>query len=121
MDFFCLTPNGIRVGYSSPKLLTKLRPRLRHAVQGRAILELTANPGYALHGVRPRARLATVARHLRAGRPFHIGLNNWYLAPDKSSTGVLKVRHGVIKEVGIADKRLTGGRRAERRFLTTFS
>ena len=103
MDFFCLTPNGIRVGYPSPKLLAKLRPRLRRAVQSRAILGLTANPGYALRGVRPGARLAKVARHLRAGRPFHIGLNDWYLVPDGSSTGVLKVRHGVIEEVGIAD------------------
>ncbi len=121
MDFFCLTPNGIRVGYPSPKLLVKLRPRLRRSVRGSAVLALTASPRYALRGVPPRTRLAMVAHRLRAGRPFHIGLNDWYLVGNGSSTGVLKVRHGVIEEVGIADKRLTGTRRADRWFLGTFS
>ena len=120
MDFFCLTPNGIRVGYPTPVLLRRLPRRLRRAVSGRAILALTANPGYALRGVRPRTRLSKVARRLHAGRAFHVGLNYWYLVPNGSSTGVLKVRHGVIEEVGIADKRLTRGRAAGRRFLRTF-
>jgi hypothetical protein len=27
MDFFCLTPNGIRVAYPSPGMLRKLSPK----------------------------------------------------------------------------------------------
>jgi hypothetical protein len=34
--------------------------------------------------------------------------------------GVLKVRHGVIEEVGIADGRLLTSRRDARRFLNSF-
>jgi hypothetical protein len=120
MDFFCLTPNGIRVGYPTAHFLKTLSRSLRRAVTGKAILALTANPDYTLRGVRPGARLAKVTRRLRAGRAFHIGLNYWYLTPNGQSSGVLKVRHGIIEEIGIADKRLTRGRRAGRRFLREF-
>jgi ABC-2 type transport system ATP-binding protein len=120
MDFFCLRPNGIRVGYPTPKFLKTLPRSERRLVNGKAILALTANPDYALRGVRPGARLATIARRLKTGRAFHIGLNYWYLVLNGQSTGVLKVRRGIIDEIGIADKRLTRGRRAELRFLEGF-
>ena len=120
MDFFCLTPNGVRVGYPSPKLLRTVTRRERRREQGKVVLALSANPHYALRGVRPGARLAAVARRLKTGAAFHIGLNYWYLARNGASTGVLKVRHGIIEEVGIADKRLTRGRRAALRFLRDF-
>ena len=62
-----------------------------------------------------------MARRLRVGRPFHIGLNYWYLAPDGPSTGVLKVRHGTVEEIGIAVKRFTRTRRLAGRFLRSFA
>jgi hypothetical protein len=67
--------------------------------------------------VRPGARLKKVARRLHVGRRIRIGLNDWYVTPNGTSHGVLKVRHGVIQEVGIAGKRLTGNVRAARQFL----
>ena len=112
MDFFCLTPIGIRVAYPSRGLLSQLSPAARRRVQGRAELALTANQHYALSGVRPGTRLADVARRLRVGRGFHIGLNTWYLTPGGASRGLLKVRHGVIEEIGIADPALTSSRAA---------
>ncbi|MGI8921225.1 MAG: lipase family alpha/beta hydrolase [Solirubrobacteraceae bacterium] len=121
MDFFCLTPIGIRVGYPSPMLLHSLSRAQRGHVQGRAVLALTANPHYALRGIRPGARLAKVARRLRIGKGFHIGLNWWYLTSNGTSRGVLKVSHGRIEEVGIADKRLTSNRRVAMRFLKSFA
>jgi len=121
MDFFCPARRGIRVGYPSPKLLRGVSRGECRRVQGRAVLILTANRRYPLRGVRPGNRLARVARRLRVGRGFHVGLNWWYLAPNGSSRGVLKVRHGVIEEVGIANARLTRTRRAARRFLESFS
>ena len=72
-------------------------------MRDRAVLVLTANSHYALRGVRPGARLAAVAHRLRVDKGFHIGLNWWYLTPDGSSRGVLKVRHGVIEAIGVAD------------------
>jgi hypothetical protein len=120
MDFFCLAGGpGIRVGYPSPKLLRMLSPAARRRVQGRVVLALTGSRYYALGGVRPGARLAKVARHLGTGKGVHIGLNWWYLAANGPSRGVLKVRHGVIEEIGIANKQLTNNPRAAWRFLTS--
>ncbi|MDQ6936808.1 MAG: S8 family serine peptidase [Actinomycetota bacterium] len=120
MDFFCLSPIGIRVGYPSPGLLRTLSRSGRRRVAGRVVLALSADRHYALRGVRPGRRLAAAAGLLHTGRGFRIGLNTWYLAPDGSARGVLKVRHGVIEEVGIADKRLTASRRPALSFLRSF-
>ena len=119
-DFFCLTPIGLRVGYASPRLLRGLPPRERPSVRGRVVWASTANGFYSLRGVRPGMRLALVAARLHAGRPFHIGLNWWYFAPGARASGLLKVRHGIVEEVGIADAALTHGRRAQRAFLESF-
>jgi hypothetical protein len=119
-DFFCLRGGGIRVGYPSARLLHSLSRRERRRVQGRAILALTANRHYALHGVRHGARLASVKRRLHLGRGYRIGLNTWYLVPGKSTNGLLKVRHGVIEELGLIDKRLTSSRRRAQHVLESF-
>jgi dienelactone hydrolase len=121
MDFFCRASHRIRVGYPSATLLRRLSRSQRRQVSGRAILVLTASHHYALRGVRPGARLTRrLARRLRLRRPFHVGKNRWYLAAEPGSRGVLKVRRHVIREIGIADPRLTRNRRAARRFLRSF-
>ena len=79
MDFFCLSPNGIRVGYPSATLLRgQSRAHRAACATGRAVLVLTANRRYAVRGVRPGTRLAAVARRLHLGAPFHVGRNDWY-------------------------------------------
>ena len=122
-DQFCLQGGpGIRVGYASRKLLATLSRRLRRKVTGRAVMILTANHFYALDGVRPGSRVAFVAKQLRirAKRFFAIGANDWYVVPGKVADGILKVRHGVIEEIGIADKRLLTSHKAQYRFFTGF-
>jgi hypothetical protein len=122
MDFFCLVPTGIRAGYASPRLLKSLAPRARTRIKGRVILLLTASPYYALRGLRPGATLRAARRVLRLSRPFHIGLNYWYLASLRGGVrGVLKVRHGVVEEVGVTYASLTGGRASAFGFLRDFS
>jgi hypothetical protein len=120
-DFFCLTPIGVRVGYASPKLLRTITRRARAGLQGRVVWASTSNPYYTLRGTSPQATLASARRHLRLGKPFHVGANDWYLAPNGSSTGIIKVRNRIVQEIGIAAKRLTAGRRAGRAFLRSFS
>ncbi len=121
MEFYCVTPIGIRAGYPSNALLRSLSRKLRRAVQGRAVLLLTANRHYALRGVRPGARLSKVRKRLKIGRGYRIGLNTWYLTPNGASHGLVKVQHGVIEEVGNVDKQLTSrGQRRTFRFLNSF-
>jgi hypothetical protein len=120
MDFYCLYPTGIRAGYPSPRLLRSLSARERRRVEGRVVLVLTSASYYSLRGVRPGATLADAAKVLKVGKPFHIGLNYWYLAPFGHVRAVLKVRHGTVEEIGIANASLTAGRRAAFRFMKSF-
>ena len=120
-DFFCLTPNGVRDGYGSPALVKTLPRSQRKRYSGRVIWISTSNSFFAVGGIRPRAALSLAERKLKLEAPFHIGLNYWYLGPDGASIAVLKVRHGVVEEIGIGVKALNTGRKAQRAFLTSFS
>ncbi|MGI9184531.1 MAG: hypothetical protein ACR2GZ_06125 [Solirubrobacteraceae bacterium] len=120
-DLFCLSHGGVRVAVaSSPRLLRKLARRERRRVRGRVVLILTGNHFYALHGIRPGTRLARVRRRLRPSRPFRVGRNLWYFSANGASTGLIKVRRGVIEEIGIANRSLVATPRARRRFLRSF-
>jgi hypothetical protein len=48
------------------------------------------------------------------------GRASWYLIAAGSSRGVFEVRHGVIEEIGIANRQLTNSPRADRQFLSSF-
>jgi hypothetical protein len=118
-DFFCLTPIGVRVGYASPKVLDTLSRSAREHILGRVVWASTSSAFYAVRGIRPGATL-TAARSLGLGAPFHIGLNDWYTAPNGSSIAVLKVRHGIVQEIGIADKQLARTRKAQGTLMSSF-
>ena len=119
-DFFCLTPIGVRVGYASPVLLKALSKKTREALTGRVVWASTSNRYYTIKGIRADATLAAARKKLHVGKQFHIGRNYWYLAPDGKSTAVLKVRHGIVEEIGIGDNRLTHGRKAESALMHSF-
>jgi 6-phosphogluconolactonase (cycloisomerase 2 family) len=119
-DDFCLAGgHGLRVGFASARLLGT-SPAARQTTAGTVVLAVTANRYYTLRGVRPGTRLATVARRLKLAKAVHWGLNDWYVVPGGASNGLLKVRHGVIREVGVVNKRLTNGRAAQLRLLRSF-
>jgi hypothetical protein len=120
-DFFCLTPDGVRVGYASPELLKTLAAHKRKQYEGRVIWASTSNTFYEVRGVRPGATVAAARKHLKLTGPFAIGLNQWYLAPNGVSTAVLKVRRGKVEEIGIGDKSLTHGHEAQVALLKSFS
>jgi sugar lactone lactonase YvrE len=120
-DNFCLSGGwGIRVGYASARLLGSTTDAGEAAISGKVVLALTANPFYALHGVKPGTRLQSAKRRFKLGKVMQLGLNDWYMLPGATSNGVLKVRHGIIQEVGIANKGLTATRAAQARLLRSF-
>jgi hypothetical protein len=120
-DDFCLSEGwGIRAGYASAKLLASVSRSRRAGMNGRIVLALTANPYFALDGVHPGTLLTSAATRLKLTAPFHIGLNSWYITSGQAASGVLKVRHGMIEEVGLASRQLTTGRSDQRRLLTSF-
>jgi hypothetical protein len=120
-DNFCLYAGwGIRLGYPSKALLGKLTKSQAKGLKGHVVLALTANPFYALIGARPGMKLSAVAKRLHVSKPFHVGTNDWYFVPGKNARGVLKVRGGVIQEIGLANLALTAGREQQRRFINSF-
>ena len=117
-DFFCLRPIGIRAAYGSRAMVRGLRRAERRRLEGHVVLLSTSDRHYALRGVRPGTRLARVRRRLHVSRVIRIGANDWYIVPlGHHGRGVLKVRHGVIEEIGIANAQLTRSFSAARRFL----
>jgi hypothetical protein len=120
-DNFCLFAGwGIRAAYPSPKLVDSVKPSERRELAGRIVIALTANPFYAFKGVRPGMRKSAVANRLYLGKPFRIGINYWYIASARPANGVLKVRGGVIQEVGLVNRLLTADRNAQKRLLSSF-
>jgi hypothetical protein len=90
-------------------------------LEGKLVIALTPNRFYALDGILPGSQISAVPKRLHVGKPFVIGQNTWYFVPGKAATGVLKVRHGEIFEVGIANKQLTSGsRKSQRAFMSGF-
>jgi hypothetical protein len=121
MDFFCLTGGAIRAGYPSVRFLHTLSAPNRRRTRGRVALLMTSNPYYALGPARPGARLTSaLSRRLHLGKSLRGGGHTWFVAPGRHANGVLLVSRGVIREVGVADRRLTQNRRAAQQFLSAF-
>jgi sugar lactone lactonase YvrE len=120
-DFFCLTPIGVRVGYASPRIIGKHPTDARADLAGHVIWISTSSAYYSVAGIRPGATVTAAAAKLKLGPVFVIGVNDWYFAPVGPATAILKARHGVVEEIGIAENQLTSGRRSQRTFLTSFS
>ena len=87
---------------------------------GKAVLILTNSPRYRTSGVRRGTRAAVLRRRLRTGSGIRIGGNLWYVKRGPKNTRVFKVRGGRVRELGLAGKRLTKGRRATRRLFGSF-
>ncbi|MGH2873534.1 MAG: hypothetical protein ACRDL5_13875, partial [Solirubrobacteraceae bacterium] len=120
MDFFCLTPIGVRVGYASPKLLATLSRRRRAAFKDRVVWASTSDPYYSLDGVRPGESITVADQALHVQAPVRIGANLWYLAREHGFTAVLKVRAGIVQELGIADAALTATRHSQSVLMHSF-
>jgi len=118
-DNFCVfAGDGIGAGYGTPKLVPRVD---RKRLAGRIVLLVTANPFYALGGVRAGTRLTrTEAKRLRLGKPLRIGADMYFVMPLRRSVGVLDVRRGIVQVVGLASKQVTRTRKAQRALLSTF-
>jgi hypothetical protein len=112
-EFFCLSPIGVRVGFGSRALSRRERNRV--------IWASTSSAYYAVDGIRVGATIVAAGQALKLTRPFKVGANTWYLGPNGASNAIFKVRHGLIEEIGIADRSLTHNTKADRAFLRSFT
>ena len=98
---------------------------VRRLGTNKAILILTDSRRFKLKGLRPGARVSRLKAlrrrgKLRAVKVGRIGKNTWYVARGSRARLVFKVRNKRVREIGIADKRLTNSRKRARRFLRSF-
>lgn len=122
VDYFCLTPVGVRTGYPSRRLLATLTARRRARYAHTIIWISTSSAHYAIDTVRPGASLAYAAAHLTLSKPFQVGVNTWHLVAQPATTVVVKFRDRQVQEIGIALKALTTGSRSQQRvFLSSFN
>jgi len=107
MDRYCATGGGsFRIGYSR--------------AGRRVVLIITSSRRFAVRRIRRGASVATLRRRLRGERRTRVGRNVWYLARGRSATLAFKTRGRKVLDVGIADRRLTRGARASKRFLRSW-
>lgn len=119
--FFCFTPQGIRAGFGTARLLSRLGVSDQSHYLNRIVWISTANARYEVDDVRPGEALTLAATHAHLSKVFVIGLNDWYLAPAGAATAVYKARHGIVQEIGIAYQVLTNGdRHQQQEFLNSF-
>jgi hypothetical protein len=103
--WFCFsTGAGFRVEYPTVTVLTASK---ESSLRGRVVVVMTANRHYSIDRIHPGMKLNAVSSRVHVGQGTQGGENRWYVIPGKSANGVLKVRGGVIKGIGIAVKQLT--------------
>jgi len=122
VDRFCLSDGRyVRAGYPSSRLRRTFgRSFRRRYTPTKAVLVLTTSKRFRIRKVRVGSRLRTLRRRIGRVRGIRVGRNVWYLKSASKARLVFKVRRGRVLEVGIADKRLTSGRRRAKRFLSSF-
>jgi hypothetical protein len=121
LDDFCLDGGrDIRAAYPTPRILAGAPKAVRASLRSRVILAVTPNQFYALDGAKPGDRVRTIAKRLHLGAPFRISGNDWYVIPGELANGVLKTHAGVVSEVGLVNRRLSGNRVTQRRVLSAF-
>jgi hypothetical protein len=121
IDRYCVFGGGsLRIAYPTRRLRRQLSRPLRRRIARRAVLILTSSRHFSVRGIRRGARVRTLRRRLRHERRVRVGRNVWYVARGRRVRVVYKTRGGLVREVGIASRRLTRGRRAQKRFLRSW-
>jgi hypothetical protein len=121
IDSYCLAGGGtLRIGYPTGRLQRALSRQQRVRVRRKAVLLLTSSAQFGLRGIRVGATAGRVGARLRGERRIRVGRNVWFLAGGARARLVFKVRAGRVREIGLADKRVTRTRRGARRFLSAW-
>jgi sugar lactone lactonase YvrE len=114
------TAGKIGLGYPSSRLLTKLKAHQRGRLRGRVMLVLTTDSRYSLNQIKPGTQVADVRARLAHMRHLKIGRTTWYVVSGAHATGIIKVQHGTVQGIGIANRALTRTHAAQRRLLARF-
>jgi endoglycosylceramidase len=116
-DRVCLSQAALTAGYPSSALLRKRGRRQRQRLRGRVIVLTTANHHYALHGVRAGDRFHRVRRKLGRLMQIRIGHVRWYATRRGRVSGLVQVRGGLVRQIGLVDRRFARTKAALKRLV----
>jgi len=118
IDSTCLAGGGsLRAVYPTRKLTRRLKKSVSKLVRDRAVLLLSSSRRQSVARIKPRDRQSLMRRRLRGERRYVVGRTAWFFADAERVRLIYSVRNGRVREVGIADLRVTRGRAAQKRFL----
>ena len=118
IDRYCVKGGGhLRIAHPTSALSKRLKSSTRGAIRSRAIVLVTTNRRLILRGLRVGSKASTARRVLARERRYRIGKSGWYVARGKRGVMVYRVSGGRIREMGVANRRLTASRRGTARLL----
>jgi choice-of-anchor B domain-containing protein len=120
LDRYCLSDDStIRVGYPSSKQMRRLVARERRRLRGKASLVLTSSRRSKLRGVNVGDGVRELRDRTGDRRGVRIGKNVWFVRRGQRAGHVFKVQNGIVREVGLADRRQTATNARVKRFFTS--
>ncbi len=119
IDRYCVKKGGgsLRAGYPTRRLTSKLSRKTRKRIGSKAILLLTTSKAFRLSRSKVGTGTKTLGRRLKGERRVRVGRNIWYVAKGKKARILFRTQKGKVRELGIADRRLTTTRAATVRLL----
>jgi hypothetical protein len=118
VDRYCLSDGGVvRIAYPTPRELRRLSRSERRRIGGESIFILTTSKSLRIRGVRRGMGVRALHRKIGRGARVRVGKNLWYFRKGRNSRHIFKVQRGRVREMGIADARLTKGRVRAKRFF----
>ena len=118
IDRYCVRGGGgMRIGYPTKRLVSKISKRSRKRIRRKAILVVTSSKRFQISRVRVGTRVKLLRRRLRGERRLRVGRNVWFTVRGKKSRLLFSTRGGRVRQLGLGDKALTSTRPGTARFL----
>lgn len=99
--------------------MRRLVARERRRLRGKASLVLTSSRRSAVRGVNVGDSVRELRDRTGNRRGVRVGKNVWYVRRGARAGHVFKVHDGVVREVGLADRKQTATNARVKRFFTS--
>jgi len=118
VDRYCLRDGGVvRVAYPTHRERSRLSRSERRRIGHESIFVLTTSRSLRIRGVGRGMGVRALHRRIGRGARVRVGRNLWYFRKGRNSRHIFKIQDGRVREMGIADARLTRGRKRAKRFF----
>jgi len=118
IDRYCVRGGGgMRIGYPTKRLSSKVSKRSRKRIRSRSVLAITSSRRFRVGKVRVGTGVRALRERLRGEKRHRVGRSVWFTARGKKSRLLFRAQKGKVRELGLGDKALTSTARGTQRFL----